>query len=55
MFVDHFDRPPLGVSSVEDQVSSHRDRTYKTHAWGLLQGLWETERWGSATSLLAGW
>src|SRR5262245_59958521 len=43
MFVDHFDQPPLGASNLEDQVSSHRNRTYKTYAWGLLQGFWEAQ------------
>jgi len=42
MFVDHFDRPPLGPAELKDQVSPLIERTYKTYAWGLLQGLWET-------------
>lgn len=42
MFVDHFDRPPLGPTELKDQVSPVIDRTYKTYAWGLLQGFWET-------------
>jgi hypothetical protein len=42
MFVDHFHRPPLGASTATDQQSAAIERTRKTYAWGLLQGLWET-------------
>jgi hypothetical protein len=40
MFVDHFDKPPLGIGEFADQTSPVIDRTYDSYGWGLLQGLW---------------
>lgn len=44
MFVNHFDRPPLGPTILQTQVSPVIARTHNTYAWGLLHGLWETGR-----------
>jgi len=43
MFAGHFDRPPLDVAELKSQVTPVIDGSQKTYAWGLLQGLWETE------------
>lgn len=43
LFAGHFDRPPLGQGSPEDQVASTIHRATETYTWGLLQGLWESQ------------
>jgi hypothetical protein len=40
--VGHFHEFPLYATDQASQVSRALDATRKTHAWGLLQGLWET-------------
>ena len=43
MFVDHPESPPLSAAKLESQVTPLIERMFKTYAWGLLQGLWETQ------------
>lgn len=38
----HFQDFPLYATDQASQVSRALDATWKTHAWGLLEGLWET-------------
>jgi hypothetical protein len=44
VFAGHFDRPPFGKGDPEDQITSTIDQARETYTWGLLQGLWETQR-----------
>jgi hypothetical protein len=41
-YVGHFQDFPLYATDQASQVSRALDATRKTHAWGLLEGLWET-------------